>query len=1143
MSALGPPRMRRRVILCALFLLLLGPAAAETPPDQTPDSHVARAIEIWREGTDEAKLRALYRFSRRGELAAPAVSLLLPAMTDNDVRVRARVAEVLGDIGPLAERAVPALTAALEDVDDGVCESAVCALGEFGTNARAAVPALVRCLRSNVVRRRRSVALTLSRIGAPAVPALADLLKDDDSRMRCAAAGALGQLDCKPVALIPAMIDAARKSTRDDRGAILAALRQFGPEAVAALAIALREGDAFFAFDVGDVLVAVGEAAVPALCRELDDSGVVLRTRVIRILGRIGAPAERAVPRLVRLLENHELRVEAADALARIAPEGRDDTRVLIVALKDGGGASRAHAAAVLGRIGDTQKELAGRVVRYLIPATRDLDSGVRAAAVRSIGKIATLDEDLFGLMCRKLLDPAPEVRAAGLEALGRCGRRSESRAIRTGLLIDPDYRVRVEAVESMHDDDMNSGPVVTRLFEILGDVNATARAAAAAKLEEYRAWMRPLGRSDAKLSNDVAYKTLCTHLDDSEPRVRAAAARLLPYFESRKADSIPALSTCLKDEAVMVRIAAVKAIAYLGSAANEIAPALLDRLTDTGKGAPDGVSVDGVSVSILAARALEMLGGEVKAELMRRLIGMLGSTNENGRQQGFLALRELADEAVGPLMKALCDPKEPRTIKVAILDVFTAHDGPPQEVREYSGGLIRELRESLPCLESMMQDDDPVVRRRVFRLIALIDPGRDVVVKSFMAAARVQDPAEMHDLAGFLKACDMRALVEGLADPDPDVRTSIVNALTNLVAQLRQQLGEPDVSTSADAHTTDAIERGEADGLRPKIFARLVSALDDPDSQVRWAAIRAFESLGTNYDAKLRERLIAIARDTTTRARRGATIYRQDRTGNTDGCARKAVDERLRLAAIDCLAADEMHAEAVMPVLIDAIADGDPLTRLHAMSALGRMDEPAKASAPALIELLRSMRASEENAKLATVEADGLTVATKLAALALLGELRRESSPAIPELIDLLFDPVLEVRAKSAAVLGQIGRDAVVCVPALVKQIGRGRLEVSTGREFVSAVGVRGQAALIEVIGNVNLPDEDRRGAAELLGAMGREAELAIPELERALKTAGPGLRGVIEEAIRVIGEGNDGRGVAEGILGLRLSTDRLSG
>ena len=138
-----------------------------------------------------------------------------------------------------------------------------------------------------------------------------------------------------------------------------------------------------------------------------------------------------------------------------------------------------------------------------------------------------------------------------------------------------------------MHDDDMDSGLVVTRLFEMLGDVNATARSAAAARLADYRAWMRPLSRSDAKLSNDVAYKTLRKHLDDSEPRVRAAAARLLPDFESRKADSISALSACLNDEAVMVRIAGVKAIIDLGPAANEAAPALLDRLSDTGKEAP----------------------------------------------------------------------------------------------------------------------------------------------------------------------------------------------------------------------------------------------------------------------------------------------------------------------------------------------------------------------------------------------------------------------------------------------------------------------------------------------------------------------------------------------------------------------------
>ena len=246
MSAIGPIPMGRRAILCALCALTQSWAQAETPPDQTPDPHVARAIAIWNLGTPESKLRGLYRFSRRGELAAPAVSLLLPALKDSDATVRARVADVLGEIGPLAGCAVPALTEALDDVDDGVCESAVRALGGFGTSARTAVPALVGCLRSKAARRQRSVVFALSRIGACAVPSLVDLLKDDDSRVRCAAIGALSQMDCKPVALIPAMINAARMSAHQDRIAVLPALERFGPEAVVSLRLPCGRGTRLF---------------------------------------------------------------------------------------------------------------------------------------------------------------------------------------------------------------------------------------------------------------------------------------------------------------------------------------------------------------------------------------------------------------------------------------------------------------------------------------------------------------------------------------------------------------------------------------------------------------------------------------------------------------------------------------------------------------------------------------------------------------------------------------------------------------------------------------------------------------------------------------------------------------------------------
>ena len=186
-----------------------------------------------------------------------------------------------------------------------------------------------------------------------------------------------------------------------------------------------------------------------------------------------------------------------------------------------------------------------------------------------------------------------------------------------------------------------------------------------------------------------------------------------------RKTDSIAALLACLKDEAAVVRCAAVKAIVDLGPAAKVTAPALLDRLVRHGPGSRPA------AIPFRSSRPGHSKRWAVRcAEPMRRLVGMLGSVSEVERQNGFLALRELGDKSVGPLTRVLCDPNTSRSIKSEILDVFTAPDGSPQQVRVYSGRLIRELRGCLPSLNAMMQDDDPVVRRRVFRLIAAIDPG-----------------------------------------------------------------------------------------------------------------------------------------------------------------------------------------------------------------------------------------------------------------------------------------------------------------------------------------------------------------------------------------------------------------------------------
>jgi hypothetical protein len=107
--------------------------------------------------------------------------------------------------------------------------------------------------------------------------------------------------------------------------------------------------------EIDDVLIALGDLAVPALCEQLEFPDACLQMRATRILGLIGPAAADAVPAIERFLGDHDLGIEAADALDRINALERDDTHSLFAALKDRRPLFRKRAAAVLGRIAEKQ--------------------------------------------------------------------------------------------------------------------------------------------------------------------------------------------------------------------------------------------------------------------------------------------------------------------------------------------------------------------------------------------------------------------------------------------------------------------------------------------------------------------------------------------------------------------------------------------------------------------------------------------------------------------------------------------------------------------------------------------------------------------------------------------------------------------
>lgn len=94
----------------------------------------------------------------------------------------------------------------------------------------------------------------------------------------------------------------------------------------------LAEGDHPAAGRAGDVFVAIGEEAIPALLALLEQGASTVRRRVAPLLGRIASPA--AVPALQALLRAHDSRVLQAAVRALAAIDDPAAARAIQIALR-----------------------------------------------------------------------------------------------------------------------------------------------------------------------------------------------------------------------------------------------------------------------------------------------------------------------------------------------------------------------------------------------------------------------------------------------------------------------------------------------------------------------------------------------------------------------------------------------------------------------------------------------------------------------------------------------------------------------------------------------------------------------------------------------------------------------------------------
>lgn len=170
---------------------------------------------------------------------------LIRALRSRIPENRLRAAKDLGRLGWLARDALPALVGVLRDEEAKVREAAAQAVGQMGPEA---LPALTGMLAHTDKYVRRNAVWALGRLGPaarPALPALCRGLSDPDPRTASGAAQALGNMGAAGAESVPQLAEAMRGTNIVLCRLAAKALSQIGPPALATLITHLQHTDPF----------------------------------------------------------------------------------------------------------------------------------------------------------------------------------------------------------------------------------------------------------------------------------------------------------------------------------------------------------------------------------------------------------------------------------------------------------------------------------------------------------------------------------------------------------------------------------------------------------------------------------------------------------------------------------------------------------------------------------------------------------------------------------------------------------------------------------------------------------------------------------------------------------------------------------
>jgi HEAT repeat protein len=680
------------------------PAVRALLKDQPLTVRFRAAVAVWKIGGDPA----------------PAVPVLTDALAGPDRGLRLRAVQELGALGPAAESAAPALVQRLADKDDAVRRDAASALQQIGT---AAVAALAKGAAPDSAVRRESIDL-LARLGSrasDAVPALMAALKDDDPKLRTAAAAALWRVDPTNAAGVPVLVEGFTSTdlaVRRQAMETLFAMRPRPKEAAATFAAALKGNDIVTRVRAADAawdLNGKPDEVLPTLTEAVKSNDLNIRGPALETLRRMGPKAKPALPVLVELFATPNIAtpqfVEAVLAL------GPDATAAAAKALEEKPAVAKQNAASVLGAVGadgvEPLRKLAGHD-----------DALVRTHAVRALGQIGPAAADkVAAALAEALKDKDRNVRLTALTSYRQLSPATDAPAVLLELAQDKDVAVRVNAMNGLERLRLDPKTALPVLEEVAAkDDNAFQRARAA---------------------------ELCWRLDPKKHPAADVVKELLKVNQHLRAadfvaragdrDALPALADGLPNQQPFIRQRILDTIAGFGADAKAVRPALVEAMKD-----PQAV------VRVSAALAL-LQSGDAEAALPVLAAALKDNTvHITYHERIHAALRKLGPDAKAALPGLKSVAGEPGVTLYRIQCLVTMAKVDPAE----KDAAVATLTELLGRTTSYFQIEvaaallqlEPDNRRALMVLEqALSDANRQVAARALLRlgpAAKAAAPA-----------------------------------------------------------------------------------------------------------------------------------------------------------------------------------------------------------------------------------------------------------------------------------------------------------------------------------------------------------------------------------------------------------------